>query len=100
MPNSALTSKAQSDLEGVYEHYQAVGGAQRARQAVLHMLDRLQALEQFPHPGIASIIPDCRELVFSRYPFRVVYRLQAGTLLVYRILHQHGERGTDAERLA
>ena len=52
-------------------------------------------LETFPQMGKASDIPDCRELIISKYPYRAVYTLKGNTILVYRILHQHAERPED-----
>lgn len=97
MPKIALTSKAESDLEGIYEHYEPRIGAEKAEGAVFHILDALTQLETFPQLGKASDIPDCRELILSKFPYRAVYTFQPkiNTVLVYRILHQHAERAED-----
>ncbi len=95
MPRVALTSKAESDLDGLYEHYAPLMGAERAEAVVFSVLDSLASLEAFPQLGKASDIPDCRELILSKYPYRAVYSVQRDTLLVYRILPQHAERPED-----
>ncbi|MBF7144954.1 MULTISPECIES: type II toxin-antitoxin system RelE/ParE family toxin [Pseudomonas] len=97
MPKIALTSKADSDLEGIYEHYKTRLGAEKAEDFVFQVLEALSRLESFPQLGKASDIPDCRELIFSKFPYRAVYTLKvkSGTILVYRILHQHAERPED-----
>lgn len=95
MPRIALTSKAESDLEGVFEHYARLIGNERAEAVVFSVLEALAALEAFPQLGRASDIPDCRELIFSKYPYRAVYSVKGNALLVYRILHQHAERPED-----
>lgn len=97
MPKIVLTSKADSDLDGIYEHYESRIGAERAEKAILQMLEGLYQLETFPQLGKASDIPDCRELIFAKFPYRAVYTLKvkSNTLLVYRILHQHAERPED-----
>lgn len=97
MPKIALTSKADSDLDGIYEHYEARIGAERAEKAILQIFEGLYQLETFPQLGKASDIPNCRELIFAKLPYRAVYtlKLQTNTLLIYRILHQHAERSED-----
>lgn len=94
MPKIVLSSKADSDLDGIYEHYEARIGTERAEKAIFLILEGLYQLEAFPQLGKASDIPDCRELIFAKYPYRAVYTLKvkSDTLLVYRILHQHVER--------
>lgn len=95
MPKIALTSKADSDLDGIYEHYEPLLGADASESVVFHLIDAITMLETFPQLGKASDIPDCRELIISKYPYRAVYTLKGNTILVYRILHQHAERPED-----
>lgn len=92
MPKVALTSKAASDLDGIYEHHEALRGPEKAEETIFQILDSLSQLEAFPQLGKASGIPDCRELIFARYPYRAIYTLKGIVILVYRILHQHAER--------
>ncbi|KQQ61931.1 plasmid stabilization protein ParE [Pseudomonas sp. Leaf129] len=92
MPKVALTSKAASDLDGIHEHHEALRGPEKAEETIFQMLDSLSQLEVFPQLGKASGIPDCRELIFARYPYRAIYTLKGNVILVYRILHQHAER--------
>ncbi|MCF5507468.1 MULTISPECIES: type II toxin-antitoxin system RelE/ParE family toxin [Pseudomonas] len=95
MPKIALTSKADSDLDGIYEHYEPRIGPEKAEENIFQVLDAISRLETFPQLGKASDIPDCRELIISKYPYRAVYRLKGDIILVYRILHQHAERPED-----
>lgn len=95
MPKIALTSKADSDLDGIYEHYEARRGAEKAEEVVFQILEAISRLETFPQLGKASDIPDCRELIFSKFPYRADYTLKGDTVLIYRILHQHAERPED-----
>lgn len=91
----ALTSKADSDLEGIYEHYAPRLGGEKAEGVVFQVLETLYMLESFPQLGKASDVPDCRELIIAKFPYRAVYTLKGGTVLVFRILHQHAERPED-----
>lgn len=92
MPKIELTSKARSDLDGIFDYYLPVIGSKAADQAIAHILERLTTLENFPHLGNASAIADCREPIFRQYPYRAIYSLVAGTLVVYRIIHQNADR--------
>jgi toxin ParE1/3/4 len=95
VPKIALTSKADSDLDGIYEHYEPLLGANASEGVVLHLIDAIMMLETFPQLGRASDIPDCRELIISQYPYRAIYTLKGNTIQIYRILHQHAERPED-----
>ncbi|WP_332728325.1 type II toxin-antitoxin system RelE/ParE family toxin [Pseudomonas sp. ESBL9] len=95
MPKIALTSKADSDLDGIYEHYAPLLGAEASEGVVFHLIEALTMLETFPQLGKSSDIPDCRELIISKYPYRAVYTRKEDTILIYRILHQHAERPVD-----
>lgn len=98
MPKIVLSSKADSDLDGIYEHYELRIGAEKAEKAekaIFQMLEALYRLEVFPQLGKVSDTPDCRELLFAKCPYRAVYTLKTNTILVYRILHQHAERPED-----
>ena len=95
MPKIALTSKADSDLSGIYEHYEPRLGAEKAEEVISQVLEAITRLETFPQLGKASDIPDCRELIISKYPYRSIYTRKGNTILIYRILHQHAERPED-----
>ncbi len=95
MPKIALSSKAESDLDGIYSHYEALVGAELGEAAVFHILSSLEMLERFPNAGKASPSPDCRELIITTYPYRATYSLQGDRVIVFRILHQHSERRED-----
>lgn len=95
MPKIALTSKAESDLDGIYEHYEPHLGPEKAEDVVFQVLEAMYRLEIFPQLGKTSDVPDCRELIFSKFPYRAVYTRKGDTILIYRILHQHAERPED-----
>ncbi|MFJ4133445.1 type II toxin-antitoxin system RelE/ParE family toxin [Pseudomonas cyclaminis] len=92
MPKIALSSKAESDLDGIYEHYEDLVGAVFGEAAVFHILHCLEMLERFPNAGKASPVPDCHELITTTYAYRATYSLKGDRVMVFRILHQHSER--------
>jgi plasmid stabilization system protein ParE len=95
VPKIALSSKAESDLDGIYEHYDGLAGPELGEAAVFHILGCLEMLERFPNEGKVSASPDCRDLVITTYPYRATYSLQGDRVMVFRILHQHSERRED-----
>lgn len=95
MPKIALTKKADSDLDGIYEQYEPHRDPVKTEEVIFQILEAMYRLETFPQLGKASDVPDCRELIFSKFPYRAVYTLKGDTILIYRILHQHAERAED-----
>lgn len=95
MPSVVLTEKAESDLDNIHEHYREVVGPGAAIEIISTILQSLQLLEQFPGSGRPSVMPDMRELVFSRYPFIAPYRFAQGQIQVLRVLHQRSQRSQD-----
>ena len=91
----ALASKAESDLYGIYEHYEPLLGSEASEGIVFHIISAIVMLGTFPQLGKASDLPDCRELIISKYPYRAVYSLIDKTIRIYRILHQRIERAED-----
>ena len=87
-----LTSKAQSDLEALHEHYSIHAGSRAANRIVLEILESLEPLRTFSGLGRPSQSPDIREFVFTRYPYVAPYRVANGQLQILRVLHQRTER--------
>lgn len=95
MPNIALTDKANSDLESIHEYYESRMGAAAADGVVAQIIETLEQLETFTGLGRPSQSPDVRELILSKFPFIVPYRLAHGEVQLLRILHQRTERPED-----
>lgn len=87
-----LTEKAESDLDGIHEHYAAKVGESRASQMVLGIVQALEQLRMFPGSGRPGEYPDTRELVISTLPYVAVYGVKDSQVRVYRVLPQRGER--------
>jgi len=95
VPNIALTDKANSDLESIHEYYESRMGAAAADGVVAQIIETLEQLETFTGLGRPSQSPDVRELILSKFPFIVPYRLAHGEVQLLRILHQRTERPED-----
>lgn len=91
-----LAEKAESDLDGIHEHYAAKVGESRANQLVLGILEALEQLRLFPNSGRPGEYPDTRELVISTVPYVAVYGVKGPHVRVYRVLPQRGERSQQA----
>ena len=93
-----ITDRALDDLRCIRD-YIAHDSADRAAKFLEKLLDRLDALEQFPH-GFAlaredDLVPyELRQFVYR--PYRILYRVVGGTV---EILHvRHGARGGASKR--
>ncbi|NMZ50166.1 type II toxin-antitoxin system RelE/ParE family toxin [Pseudomonas poae] len=95
MVNIALTDKADSDLESIHEYYESRVGSEAADNVVAQIIEALEQLETFTGLGRPSQRPDVRELVLSKFPFIVPYRLAYGEVQILRIVHQSIERPED-----
>ncbi|WP_349971145.1 type II toxin-antitoxin system RelE/ParE family toxin [Pseudomonas caspiana] len=88
MRTIALTEKARSDLLSIHEYYVANAGPKVAAGIILHLLEKLDPLTIFSSMGRPALRPGVRELVFVRYPFLALYRINDQEIQVIRIRHQ------------
>lgn len=93
MRKLVLTNKAESDLEAIHDHYEALVGAAHADALVVRLLDSLHCLQRFNGLGRPSQAPGIRELVLNELPFIAPYRFVKNEIQVLRLLHQRAERG-------
>ena len=74
-----LTQGAQDDLDAIHAHLTERGAADEADRLLDALLDRIEALEHFPHRGsvLQELEPlgirDFRQLVLP--PYRLIYRI-------------------------
>ena len=81
-----LTPSATADLEAI-EAYIAEDNPTAAVQTVLRVLEAIEGLAEFPNVGRPGRVFGTRELVIGGTPFIAVYRVEANTLWVARVLH-------------
>lgn len=91
--NVRLTCKASSDLDGIYEHYRELLGADQAKGVVHDVVLESKVLNR---PRIIdnsrpTEVPAVRELVLRRWPFLTSFHVSAGTVEILRFLHRDGE---------
>lgn len=77
---------AQEDRDEIFTHIE-----QESPQAAVLVDDRIEEqvdqLQQYPEFGRPGRVEGTRELVISKTPFVVPYRILAGSVRILRILH-------------
>lgn len=86
-----LTSKAESDLDAIYSHYDSKVGGAAAHRVIQEILGSLENLEMFPGMGRPGQLPGCRDLIFTSVPFYAAYSVIGDVIMIYRIPHQHSQ---------
>jgi toxin ParE1/3/4 len=84
----ALTAAAEEDLATIYAYYAERSGA--ADHVVGVILKAINGLALFPLIGRPGLVPDTRERMVTRYPYRIVYHLDEASQVieVWRIIHR------------
>jgi plasmid stabilization system protein ParE len=67
-----LTEAAEQDLAALYANYAGRSGA-TAGQVLGTILRAINGLAVFPLMGRLGAVPQTRERIVSRYPYRIVY---------------------------
>jgi toxin ParE1/3/4 len=77
---------ALADRTAIFDYIEA--GSPRAAAAVDEsILEQVKTLAQFPESGRPGRIEGTRELVISRTPYIVAYRITQNTVRILRVLH-------------
>jgi toxin ParE1/3/4 len=81
------SKRSAQDLLSI-EDYIAQDNQSAADTVIAHITERALLLESDPLLGKRRLASPHRELVLSRFPFTIVYRLRGNRVLISRILHQ------------
>jgi toxin ParE1/3/4 len=83
-----LTDAAEADLAAVYAYYAARSGA-AADRVLGTILRAINGLALFPLMGKPGDVPETRERLVTRYPYRIVYHVdeRAQVVEVWRVVH-------------
>jgi len=83
-----LTDAAEADLAAVYAYCSTRSGA-AADRVLGTILRAINSLALFPLMGRPGEVPETRERVVTRYPYRIVYYVNQRTevIEVWRIVH-------------
>ena len=81
-----LSRPAEDDLAAIYSYYSErdYEHAERVIRAIIRACD---GLADFPLLGKQGVVQGTRERLMTRYPYRLVYRIDKQTIFVARILH-------------
>ena len=76
-----LTDAAEADLAAIYAYYAGRSGpaADRVLGAILRAIN---GLARFPRMGKPGDVPETRERVVLRYPYRIIYHVDERVQLV------------------
>ena len=83
----SLTEAAERDLADIYAYY--AGRSSAADRVIGAILKAINGLALFPLMGRQGIVPETRERVVTRYPYRIVYHIDEANQVieVWRVLH-------------
>jgi toxin ParE1/3/4 len=81
------TGAARRDLAGI-EAFIAADDPAAAERVARFIWQRAQKLETFPNRGRPGAVPGTRELVLTRYPYTIVYRVVESDTQILNIVHQ------------
>src|ERR1700683_2898215 len=77
---------AQTDRDAIFDYIEA--DSPRAAVGVdARIREQVETLARFPHSGRPGRIEGTRELVISRTPYIVAYRITGNTVRILRVLH-------------
>jgi len=82
-----LAPAARDDLSGVYAYY-GERDDKHAERLVRAILLACDGLAEFPLLGKKGAVEGTRGRLMTRYPYRLVYRIDGEDISVSRILHQ------------
>ena len=83
-----LTDAAEADLAAIYAHVAARSGP-AAERVLGSILRAINGLALFPLLGKRGEVPETRERIVTRYPYRIVYYVneRAQVVEVWRVVH-------------
>jgi toxin ParE1/3/4 len=80
------TTEAADDLKRICD-YIAESRPESAQRVAQSVVERIGALETFPHLGRPGRVQGTREVVFPPLPFVAIYEVREEQTIVLRILH-------------
>jgi addiction module RelE/StbE family toxin len=81
-----LTEEARNDLRAVYTYY-ADRSPASADRVVGTILKAANGLTRFPLMGKQGEVEGTRERLVTRYPYRIVYRIEEDAIVALRVIH-------------
>ncbi|MGI8916284.1 MAG: type II toxin-antitoxin system RelE/ParE family toxin [Chloroflexota bacterium] len=84
----ALTEAAEEDFAAIYTYY--AGRFAAADRVIGTILKAINGLTLFPRMGRPGDVPETRERIVTRYPYRIVYHIAEAeqVIEVWGVLHR------------
>jgi toxin ParE1/3/4 len=84
----ALTEAAEQDLAAIYAYY--AGRSSAADRVLGTILKAINGLALLPLMGRPGDVPETRERIVTRYPYRIVYHIDEAheVIEVWRVVHR------------
>jgi addiction module RelE/StbE family toxin len=81
-----LTEAARDDLRAIYTYYadRTPAGADRVVGTILKAAN---GLLRFPLLGKPGVVEGTRERLVTRFPYRIIYRIEEDDIIVLRVIH-------------
>ena len=89
MDSYYLLETAQRDLQGIWRHYDRLGGEQFAAQQIADLHLRFELLSDFPYMGRErpELADGIRSFVSSSPPYTILYFPLEGWIEIAHVLH-------------
>jgi len=81
------SAHALSDLKSISEYIERDRDLDSANRVARAIYDSIQSLSAMPYRGRSGHVASTRELVISRLPYIVVYKIFDERLLILNVLH-------------
>jgi plasmid stabilization system protein ParE len=82
-----LTRAAEEDIAAIYASY-AERDPDLAGRVSRTIIGAIHGLMAFPLMGREGRVPNTRERIMTRYPYRIVYRVVGEQIFILRVVHQ------------
>jgi len=80
------TKKSINNLDSIDE-YISKDNPVIAAEVVMNIFESVQKLKNYPGLGRQGRVEDTRELVISKYPYVVPYRIEENVIFILRVVH-------------
>jgi addiction module RelE/StbE family toxin len=81
------SKRAEKRLDTIYD-YIALENTVAAQKVTIHLLDSALSLVDFPEVGHAGKREGTRELVLTKYPYTLIYKLSATRIVIVAVVHK------------
>ena len=81
------SARSESDLLAI-DAYIATDNPVAAEQVVNYIISQAELLTRFPLTGRIPKPGSPRELIFTRYPYNLIYRVTSTKIRIVRVIHQ------------